>query len=76
VLSDLVEGGKSPVGPSPPPNLASQLYQSFPINRDTLSHSPDMHKSLPPAVSALFQNSLERSGNGRWRYAFVLLAYI
>lgn len=64
---------KSPAGMSPPPNIAAHLfndrhmYHSFPINRDSLTYSPDhqaQQKGLPAVVSALFQNSSrDKSGN-------------
>ena len=65
---ELMDGGKSPINPSPPPALAAQMFhQAFPLNRDGLTHSPDhlaQHRGIPPVVSALFNSSVDKSGNG------------
>ncbi|KAK7087352.1 eukaryotic translation initiation factor 4E transporter-like isoform X2 [Littorina saxatilis] len=72
-LSEMLEGAKSPSGPSPPPHMMAAMYgerhlpHHFPMNKDHLTHGPEHYtqqKNLPPIVSALFQNSaMEKSGN-------------
>lgn len=69
----MLEGAKSPSGPSPPPHMMAAMYgerhlpHHFPMNKDHLTHGPEHYtqqKNLPPIVSALFQNSaMEKSGN-------------
>ncbi|XP_076472828.1 uncharacterized protein LOC143302173 isoform X2 [Babylonia areolata] len=70
-LNDMLEGSKSPMGPSPPPHGGQPpfgekpFFHQFPINKDNLTHGPDhnaQHKNFTPIVSALF-GAMEKSGN-------------
>ena len=73
LCADMLEGTKSPSGPSPPPQMGSHgfgdkpFFHPFPINKDNLTHGAEHSahgKNFTPIVSALFQNSaLEKSGN-------------
>lgn len=73
LISEILDGARSPVTHSPPLSMAAQLFGEknffapFPINQDTLTPGPEHYtqqKNLPPIVSAMFQNSAaEKSGS-------------